>query len=244
MEISPSRFSDSAGNPIAVDWQNHELGKDQPIPHGGEVVQIQGKGNGEPLPEYKDRLKQWFHTFSPEEKPQWNSDQNYESIYTPDDIEDRHLRPYFEEDEYGLARPKPDVSWPSMMDNLVEPYRSIYHSGHYDYEGGERAYQLARNLGQIPQFATAFGNWEEKTAQPDIDRSLEANLDYMPHYDPDDPNFDEAEYDNQYTDAWNQILEDNPYPGALNHIHGLLSPHYDFSTQSYQNVPEQPNSVT
>jgi hypothetical protein len=58
---------------------------------------------------------------------------------------------------------------------------------------------------------------------------------------PDDPEWDEDEWSRQNDEAENEVLQFNPYHQALNNLYGLLKPHYDYQTQSYQNVPEQPD---
>ncbi len=219
-------------------WRRHQDATSKPMPHGGEVVQIQGKGNQEPIPEYKARLKNWFDTFSPEDKPQWGEDES--PIYEARDIEDHHLVPGTE-DEYGLAKPQPYADWQNIA-NTLAPEPDGYRGRQYDYDDGERAFQLAKVRGEIPQFAEAFKDWEERRGQPMIDDHLENNYDYIHEgeaYNPDDPEWDEAAYDDARGEAESELLEDHPYYNAINHINSMLAPHYDPTTQFYRNERQQ-----
>jgi hypothetical protein len=212
------------------------------VPENGQVIQIQGKGNQEPLPEYKDRMKQWFDTFSPENKPKWADEDRFE-IGDPQEIHPS----YFENaiDEYGLSTPKPDVDWPAVMNNMVDDNR--YRQSHHDWHWAENAYNLAKHRGEIPQFATAFGDWQDKVAQPEVDRHLDwahdnyDGTEWMPSY-PENDDDEEAmnHYDDMRSRFESEALEDHPHYEAMNNINGLLAPHYDYTTHSYQNVPEKP----
>jgi hypothetical protein len=221
------------------EYYNSQPGIDlPPRPHGGNVIQIQGKGNQRPIPEYQEKMKNWFHTFSPEDRPRWEEEREY-PLDNPQDIESHHFSPHGQEDEYGLIRPHDPVDWPGMMHNMVNDthYRDVYHSPQWAHD----AYQLANTRGEIPQMAAALGNWQDKVAEPAIDKLHEQNWESQPNYDPDDPNFDEKEYDAQQEAYEEELAHYSPHQQALTNLYGYLQPHYDYSTQSYQNVPTVQN---
>lgn len=86
----------------------------RPSMKNGEVVQIQGKANQRPLPEYQQRFKDYFENKFPdeEERPGWG-DQEYEDL---DEIEEGQQYGYHDGD-YGLREPDMRFNWESLIEN-------------------------------------------------------------------------------------------------------------------------------
>lgn len=152
----------------AVSWG--EIGLDPPM----KVVQIQGKQNREPLPEYKEKLKEWFTT----QHPDWLSPDQGQDWYgaTIADMEDARL--WLTEnqkaqetkepgrDEYGLINEGPgDDEWADTdYENLLgagaeEGNRGPYYYAPHADRAAQEIVQLALARKEIPDLANALENY-------------------------------------------------------------------------------------
>lgn len=157
--------------------------QNEPIPHSGRVVQIQGKANREPIPEYKQQLAHWFNTFSPEDRPQWSDSawDRDEEVHHLEDLQDHHLIPHGTFDEYGLKPANASINWDDLLEDSVN---NRYHDW-YDRTDGQKIYQAARAKGKIPELARALEGFGQKQ-QDNFDSWLDNNYQIAPHY-PDEP---------------------------------------------------------
>jgi hypothetical protein len=229
-----------------------------PIPHQGEVEQIQGKANREPNDEYKRRMKDWFETFPEEERPHAVAEDDY--LSDPADIEDKHYRPDAP-NEYGLRQAPATVEWPEMLNHMVrDTDQRYYHGEHY----ADEIYDLAKARHEIPQMGKEYEEYR-RDQQNDLDNLAEQNHEWMwentgPH--PFDiQNVDEAQqygyhgtydemspeqraqaeetYEQRQADAERELAREHPGTQAANALGERLTPHYNPQEDEYQNEPYQ-----
>lgn len=236
-EIQPTQYErqDSLGTHRTD--ARHYVNNEQvtyPIPHGGNVIQIQGKGNEDPIPEYKARMKDWFDTFAPEDKPQWAGPQwnDYEDYLTqPGEIEPRHLQPY---DEYGLPGAlQPDYD--QLLENTTEAGPS-WSQGSYEPAWGQNIYDLARAHGQIPQLSQALEAYQQKQ-QENFDEWREQNYEHTVPY-PAEADEDSPEMQAYYEDE-REWMQEHPGMMAVQDMYSKLTPHWNPQTNTYENEPFQ-----
>jgi len=129
------------------------------MPEGGEVVQIQGKSNAEPIPQYKDRLRNWFESMK--QRPTMGSEDYEETLTDPRDIRERHYNPQPQFNEYGLLQENPaDVSYEYMLKAMVEGngWRA---SGNYAQE----IYDLAKHRGDLSDLRHELKSYKPEAEQ-------------------------------------------------------------------------------
>jgi hypothetical protein len=181
-------------------WTRHRA-----HPEEGEIVQIQGKGNSVPKPEYQARMKDWFQTFPEEERPNWNLPKNdiehigaiypeaktwddhygYERVGDPNEEEDgAGMGGYGPHGDYGLHTPERAIDYDSVIESLRRP-RSYGDSreGDYTHDDDEvqALYREALRRGEIPQLGDAVEKYSEKAMEGYTDLQ-EQNYDYLGHY--------------------------------------------------------------
>lgn len=202
--------------------QERERGR-RAKPHNGQVIQIKGKGNAEPLPEYKARLKDWFKTFPPETRPNGNSE-DWESLYDDEgyvhnSLDEPSLIPAYEEefgrlqkppvggveDEYGLlTRAQPmEADYDDLLKNI-----GINHHGHYPTHNGQHVediYRLALARGEIPQLSQAAQSYDEH-ANEMFQEWEDMNYDHFPRYP------DASEPDGYHDEEANEVEEGQGRP--------------------------------
>lgn len=254
-------YNDDARNPPPASWPSvgnvhAEIIKkatDAIKPHdyinNGTVVQIQGKENKEPIDEYKQRIRHWFETLPHEERPvaqgklggdgAWED----EDITHPEDIQDWHLQPN-PINEYGLpVKLNPD--WDKLVTGtMYPPYgNSNLFDPSFDYEHGQRVYELAKAHGQIPQLAHAVADFSDEVQNKyDIDMYPEA-YDYAApdqnNYFDDEGNFDRDRYDEDHQKATDMLMHEwyaeQPEYQALEHFNTNLRQHWNPTTYKYEN---------
>jgi hypothetical protein len=227
--------------------------KGNPIPHRGEVVQIQGKANQEPLPEYKARLKDWFKTFPDDDRPKWaddeyngrHDDEGYwiHELTEPDHITDEDFRPHGAEDEYGLkARPLP-ADYDRLLNNIGVHdygYYNTHDTGHVN-----RIYELAKSRGEIPALSKAAEDYQG-LAQDQFDEWMEQNYQHREHpYDPDAwdqlPPDEARKAEKAYEDEEEAWMMQYPHMMAARQLYNHLNKHY-FDGTSYTNALQEPEA--
>lgn len=261
MEFTPSHYElNNEGKAIGrdpKDWRPalpphgeldgpHYQYRDQtkPVPNNAEIVQIQGKGNKVPIPEYQARIKDWFSTFPKNELPQWGSSPEISHI--------RHLDPdaivanprdepadheddggYGEHGDYGLPDGR-TVDWEELLGSLTRYQGGRGYGSEYLPSEGEMIYDLARRRGEIPQFAEGLEKFQEKQ-QENFDDWRSQNYEHTVPYPADaDEDSDEMK---EYFDDEQQWAEEHTGMSAVNHLYPMLSPHWDPRTQKYENEP-------
>lgn len=128
-------------------------GDEQPIPHKGTMVQVQGKGNEPPVPAYQKRIKDYFEKTIPDvkDRPTWE-DQSFDN---PEDLAGGGRYGYvnYHPGDYGLRKPHMEFDWDKIINDMspnwhdkssVEPKDVI---------------QRAHEEGQLPQFEQATKEW-------------------------------------------------------------------------------------
>lgn len=194
VEFDPSRhkYDDDAAQHGYTGYSDIPTVNTTPVPHGGEVVQIQGKGNQVPKPEYQERLKHYFtHAYSDEDRPIMGCDEGYydsdgyhhSEIDHPDHIEEATRSA--DDDPYGLGSQPLHADYDSLMENI-----GVNAHGWYDTHNGTHVqdiYDLAKRRQQIPELAHAAQGYSEKQ-QDSLDNWAEQNWEHAPHWpDPDMP---------------------------------------------------------
>jgi hypothetical protein len=198
-------------------WSRHRA-----RPEEGEIVQIQGKGNSVPKPEYQARMKDWFQTFPEEERPNWN--------WTEGDIEhigalhpeaeswdphygvgavgepgveepDGDMGGYGPHGDYGLVKPHRKINYESVVESLVRPrtyheYREGDHSDHDDDEI-HSLYREALRRGEMPELGAAVEKYGEK-ADESLHELEDLNYDYMGAYPGESWDEDPDQWREQY----------------------------------------------
>lgn len=109
--LNPDDFKSRAEQ---MDWANKGVIASRP--HRGTMEQVQGKGNEPPIPEYQQRIKEYFeHAFpNAEDRPTWEpihyDDPDY--LVNPDDGGYVAYHP----GDYGLKDPEQSYDWQRIID--------------------------------------------------------------------------------------------------------------------------------
>lgn len=233
---------------LGVDGQFHHVVNH--TPQRGKVVQIQGKSNQDPIPEYKQRLKEWFETMPEEHRPQWSDSawnrEDANHIEAPWQISEKALEPKGI-DEYGLKEPKDYVNWNS----LVEPEEGSGWNVYPDHQdNAEKVYSLARAKKEIPELAKEWEPSREK-AMHEMDDLVDQNYDYMHEMVGPDPEFEDEwdqmgreqqqqaykEYEDRQNYAHKELENEHGPSQYASALGNLLQPHYNPQTQQYENEP-------
>jgi hypothetical protein len=222
VEIEPNQYRYDPEEALSPSLQ--QAINTTPVPHGGNIVQIQGKANREPEPEYKRQLKHWFESFSPEERPTWDS---HEAIDRPG-----WAAPGI--DDYGVENKSP-VDYPGYLENMLHEDDYPHHHQHdfYNSDWGRELYDHARHRGQIPEFGHAVERFSQEQ-NDDFQDWRNQNYEHtVPYPDEEDENHvdeygDPISYDEAlkaYDDNLEQWEADHPGMQAANHLYSLLNRH-------------------
>lgn len=235
--------------------QRHEAERPtrgRPMPHNGDIVQIQGKGNQEPNSEYKRQLRHWFESFSPDERPTRYDDED-EYLTYPEEIQERHLTGPANTDDYGLPGPPVRADYERLMTHIRTYDRGPWST--HDRDDVANIYQLAKTHGQIPELASAAETHGEEQQQS-FDEWTELNREHLQHpYDPDAwdelPPEQAAQAEKAYYDEEDELRTEHPGVMASDQMFSLLRPHYwDEGTHptnpqsGYYNETQPPQPVT
>lgn len=204
-------------------------------PEGGDLIQVQGKGNEEPKDEYKERIKQYFHTIPAADRPanregggRHDNNEGYwiDELRNPDDIEPQDFHTGAE-DAYGL----PAASLPADYHDLLKNVETLYHGSYntHNTDHVQSIYDLAKARGEIPDLGQAAER-NQGAHQENFDDWMNQNHEYLEHpYDPD--SWDEmgpdeaAEAEKAYDYEQGQMAEEHPGMAASNQIYSLLNQH-------------------
>ena len=214
MEIHPKNWVDESGEVFLHNPYDGELEGAWPIPHEGEMVQIQGKGNQAPKPEYQQRIKDWVEKEfeNPKDRPTWE-DQDISDV---DEICDGDGYTAYHGGDYGLEKPYISHDWEQILDSMADRWEEPWRGWNGDPE-------------QVAEWAFDHDEGEElKRALEeyvhDAENSCTSYIDHEFDYDPigtaenhgyefheDEPQpedfndadgeFDEAEYE-EALDEW------------------------------------------
>lgn len=224
------------------------------LPEGGEVVQVQGKGNNTPIPEYQDMIKHYFtHHYNDETRPGWQDQNEIDHIadLDPDAYDDRAYggMDMGHNGDYGLEDKRP-VDWHGLVKSMVNEGRmGGYREPTYDPAHGKLAYELALKRKAMPEFAKAVEDNAQKW-QENFDDWRDMNREHWVPY-PDEEEFSDPD---EYNDAMERYEQDeanwaDEHPGmkAAEHLYSLINPHYQFSDTSaggYVNEPQRPTTFS
>ena len=217
------------------------------VPERARVVQIQGKGNEIPNPEYQARMKQFFGTMTPEDRPTWDSDDNYyndyrelptyegQDIYNPYGYADNGG--YDPHGDYGLADPGYVVNYDDAVESTIKDDPHVRWSDHSDAnpDAMDAVYKAALHNNAIPEFAKAVQRFNDDQSEDYFDwRNYNRGI-YGEEIQ--DPELEELEYPNEryetpeeHSEAfYNQEAEwEAEHSGlkASNYFRDLISPHW------------------
>lgn len=136
------------------------VGETEPAPHGGTVVQIQGKGNEAPIPEYQERIKDYFqNNFDTHDLPTWE-DQHIEDA---DDLVDEYGGGYtqYHDGDYGLEKPDFHVNWPEIVRD-VSDWRSSVEP--------DQVVGKASELGELPDLENEVDYYYDNVQQDEKEK--------------------------------------------------------------------------
>lgn len=150
----------------------------QPVPHDGHVVQIQGKANDSPKPEYQQRLKDWFtgpdfEQDGDDQRPTW--DDQHISDY--DELEDGDGYTQYHEGDYGLDEPDIDHDWEGIIDSMMDHSDDRY----VTHDSTQPVVRAALNRGQLDELQHAINNWSSQA-----ESAFEYNFDREWQYNPEE----------------------------------------------------------
>lgn len=192
------------------------------------IIQIQGKGNEEPKPEYQEMLKHFFaNHYDDNTRPGMEGGH----IAQIDDL----LNASTSGTEYGLKN-NADVDWDDLTGSL--PKRDSWRNpSGYDHEHGQMVYDLAKEKGEVPKFAEAVTDNSSKW-QEDFDEWREQNYDQIiVPYPVEEVDEDSPEMQAYYEDE-RMWAEEHPGMQAANHLHSLINPHHN--GEEYTNEVHKP----
>jgi hypothetical protein len=229
------------------------------------IVQIQGKGNEVPKPEYQQRMKDWFSTFHPSEVPDWDHDNDINDIahldpnVEPDNAED-YYGGYGPHGDYGLPDNR-ETNYEGLLGTAATAQRGGGRHGDdyiYDKDHGRLIYEHARQRGEIPKLGEQLENWQN-WVNDDYNKLEEHNLDYLDYPGEemeDDPERwkdvahhegfespEEAFNDAREKYDWNQqeLYESHAPSQVLDHMYALMRPHQNSGGVSgYRQEPYTP----
>jgi hypothetical protein len=210
-------------------------------PKNSSIVQIQGKSDEEPKPEYQERLKQWFETFDPKERPYWDGDEigHLEELTAQ---EEGRPNPYNEygggygsHGDYGVETKSP-IDYDEVLHNLSPKewgYRAAPPEGDIN-----DLYMAALKRGEIPQLAEAAEPFSEEQ-QDSFDEWREMNYEHTVPYSFEDgdeeyplklPNGEEVETPEEHEKAYYEDLKnwerDHPGMQMTSELYKSLRPHW------------------
>lgn len=223
-EIQPTMYErkDSLGTHRNENRSTDDDGyMDYPIPHGGNLIQIQGKSDQMPLPEYQEQMKDWFQSFPEEDRPNWETpggDITHIGALVPEaetwdphygigrrgDPDTEEQGGYGAHGDYGLVTPKRRMNYEQTLQSLIRPRQYHEHregGGSLDPDEIQALYEEARGRGEIPQFGDAVSAYQQK-AYEDRD-SLEEQM-------WDAPSYPGEAYDEE-PERWDALAEENPH---------------------------------
>lgn len=139
------------------------------VPHGGKVIQIQGRGNQEPIPEYVDRMKDWFGSMN-----------GRPPVISQPDIDDLHDVRWGSDNEegykekYGLSSDdKPNVDWDNIVAEIAK--------GNHRWDDPTRVIALAKETNEGESLERVVDDMKKKY-EDKIDKEVD---DLVEKQDPD-----------------------------------------------------------
>lgn len=180
------------------------VGETVPSPEAGDMVQIQGKGNAAPLPEYQQRLKDYFGTFK--DRPKWGDAIYYEDA---DDFTDTDNYAEYHDGDYGLERPDMEFDWPRIFESTEG------HQGGRGYADPDDVVNKAIEVGKWPELKREAEDWIQKQQDSFTEQAQQDWIDTGEYYFDDayvqsnpPPEQEDYEDEDEYAKAEEQWEED------------------------------------
>lgn len=219
-----------------------------PLPNKGQVIQIQGKQNREPIPKYKAMLRQWFESFDVEERPQ-DADQGY--YYGDNDYmrnPNLEWQPHAPDsrfvkniNEYGLVGEHDIWGWDQWLEQAYEV--ASYRNQSVNWNIIKNFVRYVNMTGLHGPLVKEYEDWRQG-----IEEDAFEQITYNAHYGDDlpDPEIDEdayyealQEYQDRSYEQWQ--LED-PYGQIIKYIdqelYKNIHPDYGVNPQGWQRDPK------
>lgn len=128
--------------------ESEELARAQADPEEGTMVQVQGKANEAPIPEYQQRIKDYFEHKFPDygSRPNWEDRAIDDLDYLDPDYTEYHAG------DYGLNTPAQHFDWDEIVSNMAP-------DGYTNYAGPDDAVEHALNAGELSDLERATERW-------------------------------------------------------------------------------------
>lgn len=173
------------------------------------VVQVQGKQNKEPIPQYQEMIRQWLASYS---KPVVWANDNAE-ISVNELLEGEVAgRP---EPPYGISKPLTPSGWPWILEHALERANRPYYGPTYVSDWStfaQAAVESAEHLGSYLELQTAWKTKVRAQAYELLDRDLDrvdygVSYDLGNHYSDPAPSRDDYEDEGEYDEAYQEWQE-------------------------------------
>jgi hypothetical protein len=265
----PHATIEIAGNVVEQDAMGYDVHAEplSPQESSWQVVQIQGKSNDEPIPEYQAMIKEWIDSLKQQGlKLGWEGETQdpYDSIDGPDDLlewyEKEHGR-QTDEDAYGLpVDVAPYVNWDRLNGSIVRNMLSS-EMRHTDWKALAQAYYMLSSVSDTHKTHLDRGipgNDMTSTFKQNV-QELEKivqdeTMDFMDHMSdyayqalgpmPDDPEGEEEWYkqEQELMDEWEDergLTDLRRFVNYLENLAGIQHP--EPGLPSLQHVPPEPD---
>ena len=198
------------------------------IEKGMEVIQIQGKGNDEPIPEYKAMIKQWFDNLRQQKYTLDYQEDNYENISIRE-LEDS----LSERDDYGFNRTFSGIGGDAetYYKNLEDAYQEGI-SGSYWVARASKGYiddliAYAEIHDELDEIQEALEGFEKYTSQNG--KRVKQTKSFSEWAD-------EAWFENElYTEFENPRPDEEDYPNKEDF---MIIPDISQQQPEFENMPE------
>jgi hypothetical protein len=246
VEYVPTAYEDREGR-LRDEWMDGDEGPFDPSVRRSQVVQIQGKSNETPKPEYQEMLKHYFtHGFDDASRPAVTGDGIDDVADLDPDIPDE--RPYAYDQpqgDYGLADHR-SVDWNSLVGSVVREPSWRNRESMYDPAHGQMVYDLARKRQAVPELAQAIEDNGQKW-QESFDHWRDMNSEHMVPYPNEEDFSDRDEYNNamaRYEEDEANWADEHPGMQAQSHMYSLIAPHWSARDGGYLNQPSTPTTFS
>lgn len=207
-EVTPKQWQDTEGKTYNGFEPDGIPAEAKPVPQGGTMEQIQGKGNEPPIPAYQARIKEYMeHAMpNPDERPKWDAqDYGEDSLDDLMDPEGQNGYVAYHPGDYGLATPDTTYDWPALLNR---------HIGWNEYTPKDFVKKAVEHGQFEPMAKEAENNFEGRRNAMQEERKYEWQRYIEPEFQnsfnesdpepqPEDVPYNEGDYDsNGYNKAW------------------------------------------
>lgn len=193
-EVTPRWYRHNDGK-LYNHPESEEFARAQADPEEGTMVQVQGKANEAPIPEYQQRIKDYFEQKFPDygSRPTWE-DRTIEDL---DDLDPEYTE--YHAGDYGLNEPRQHFLWDQIVDNMAPEG--------YSYTDVDDAVHHAEEAGDLHGLERAVDLWGDRAHdehKSNFHYEFEMNpYDYAGEYhepepEPEDFPDEDFDYPNEY----------------------------------------------